>query len=255
MRVTFLGTGTSHGIPSIGCQCRVCCSPDPRDVRTRCAVAIQCGERTLVIDTPPEFRQQAIRSHLTRIDALLMTHAHADHIFGLDDVRRNNDMQRGVLPVHATTRTLADLARVFHYVFAPGQIGGGVPRLAVAPIEGERFTAAGIEVEAIPVWHGRLPVTGFRIGRFAYVTDVSAIPPASLRRLRGLHTLVLSALRPAPHPTHFTLAQALAVVDDLAPERAYFVHMTHQVAHAETEATFPPGVRLAYDGLILTLTD
>lgn len=255
MRVTFLGTGTSHGIPSIGCQCAVCCSPDPRDVRTRCAVALQCGDRTLVIDTPPEFRQQAIRSHVGRIDALLITHAHADHIFGLDDVRRYNDMQRDALPVHAAPRSLQDLARIFHYVFAPEQIGGGVPRLAVAPIEGERFDAAGIEIEAIPVLHGRLPVTGFRVGRFAYVTDVSEIPPASRRRLRGLHTLVLGALRPEPHPTHFTLAQALAVLDDLAPERAYFVHMTHQVPHGATEATFPPGVRLAYDGLILTVPD
>lgn len=255
MRITVLGSGTSHGIPSVGCDCRVCASPDPRDTRTRCAIAVHWRGKTLVVDTPPEFRQQVIRSRIRRVDALLFTHSHADHIFGLDDVRRFNEMQGGELPVFARPHTLEDLRRAFHYAFVPGQPGGGKPKLALTPLEGDRLEWEGLEVEVIPVLHGRLEVSAFRFGDFAYVTDTSRIPPESLERLRGLDTLILDALRWEAHTTHFTIEEALAAVADLQPRRTFFTHMAHTVPHAETERRLPAGVRLAYDGMILTVPE
>jgi phosphoribosyl 1,2-cyclic phosphate phosphodiesterase len=205
--------------------------------------------KTVLIDTPPELRQQVVRSHITRVDALLFTHSHADHIFGLDDVRRFNDLQGGELPVFARQETLEDLKRTFRYVFVPTQLGGGKPQLALTPLEGDRLEWEGLTVEVIPVWHGRMPVMAFRFADFAYVTDVSQIPPESLERLRGLDTLILDALRYEAHPTHFTIPQALEVVAELCPRRTYFTHLSHSVSHAETERTLPPSIRLAYDGL------
>ncbi len=252
LRVIVLGSGTSHGVPSVGCGCRVCSSPDPRDRRTRCGVAVRAGGVTLLIDAPPELRLQVVRSHVTRVDALLFTHAHADHIFGLDDVRRFNDVLGADLPIYATAEVLEDLRRAFRYVFVETQAGGGKPRLALNPIEAGGFEAAGVPVEAIPVFHGELPITAYRIGRFAYVTDVSRLPEESLDRLRGLEVLILGALRQAPpHPTHFTIGQALDVVEELRPRRTYLTNLTHEAPHRETEASLPPEVRLAYDGLVI----
>jgi phosphoribosyl 1,2-cyclic phosphate phosphodiesterase len=253
MRVIILGCGTSHGVPAVGCDCSVCSSPDPRDRRTRCGVAVQIAGRTLLIDAPPELRLQVVRSHLTRVDAILITHSHADHIFGLDDVRRYNDVLEGDLPVYAREDVLDDLRRAFRYVFVETQLGGGKPMLALTSINGDRFEAAGVTVEAISVFHGELPITAYRIGDFAYVTDVSRIPDESLARLRGLDLLILGALRPAPpHPTHFTFDQALAVVEAIAPRRTFFTHLTHDVPHRVSEAALLAGVRLAYDGLVLS---
>lgn len=249
LQVTVLGSGTSHGVPAIGCSCAICASPDPRDHRTRCSVVVEWQGQTILIDTPPELRQQVIRSHIRRVDTLLFTHSHADHIFGLDDVRRFNEMQGGELPVFARPEVLADLERTFRYVFIPTQLGGGKPQLALTPLEGDRLEWRGLTIEAIPVLHGRLPVLAFRFGDFAYVTDVSEIPTESLERLRGLDTLILDALRTEPHPTHFTLERALETVAELHPRRTFFTHMSHSVPHAATERTLPSGVRLAYDGL------
>jgi phosphoribosyl 1,2-cyclic phosphate phosphodiesterase len=252
LRVTVLGSGTSHGIPSVRCGCRVCCSPDPRDRRTRCGITIRTGETTLLVDAPPELRLQVVRSHIERVDAVLFTHSHADHIFGLDDVRRYNDVLAGDLPIYGRPDVLEDLERAFRYVFVETQAGGGKPKLALTPITGDCFLAVGVPVEAIPVFHGTLPITAFRLGRFAYVTDVSRIPEASLDRLRGLDLLILGALRlDPPHPTHFTIGQALEVVEELNPGRTYLTHLTHEVPHRETEAALPSNVRLAYDGLLL----
>lgn len=252
LRVIVLGSGTSHGVPSVGCGCPVCCSPDPRDHRTRCGIVVRVGSATLLVDAPPELRLQVVRSHIQRVDAVLITHSHADHIFGLDDVRRYNDVLGSDLPIYARPDVLEDLRRVFRYVFVETQAGGGKPKLALTPIQGDCFVAAGVPVEAIPILHGELPITAFRIGRFAYVTDVNYIPEASMARLDGLDLLIMGALRPAPpHPTHFTIGQALAVVEQLAPRRAFFTHLTHDAPHRQTEATLPPGVRLAYDGLVL----
>lgn len=252
IQVIVLGCGTSHGVPAVGCGCAVCCSVDPRDRRTRCGVAVRVAGKTLLIDAPPELRQQVVRSHITRVDALLFTHSHADHIFGLDDVRRYNDVLEGEMPVYARRDVLEDLERAFRYVFTETQAGGGKPKLALTPIDADRFEAAGVRVEAIPVFHGELPITSYRFGDFAYVTDVSRIPEKSLARLCGLDLLILGALRPAPpHPTHFTFSEALSVVERLAPRRTYFTHMTHDVSYRETGATLPDAVRLAYDGLVL----
>jgi phosphoribosyl 1,2-cyclic phosphate phosphodiesterase len=254
LRVTILGSGTSHGVPSVGCGCRVCSSPDPRDRRTRCGIAVRVGATTLLIDAPPELRLQVVRSHVPRVDAVLFTHSHADHIFGLDDVRRYNDVLGGDLPIYARDDVIEDLQRSFRYVFIETQAGGGKPRLALRPIENDRFEAAGIPVEAIPVFHGKLPITAYRIGRFAYVTDVSGLPEESMDRLRGLDLLILGAIRHAPaHPTHFTIGQALEVVTALQPRRTFLTHLTHEVAHRETDAALPAGVRLAYDGLVLSV--
>jgi phosphoribosyl 1,2-cyclic phosphate phosphodiesterase len=253
MRVLFLGTGTSHGVPAIQCRCAVCTSPDPRNVRARCAVVVSEGGRSVLIDTPPELRHQAIRFHLERVDAVLFTHAHADHIFGLDDIRRFNDLQGGEMPCYGSAETLADIERAFRYAFVETQAGGGKPRLQLHTITAGPLTAAGIEVEAIPILHGKLPVFAYRFGSFAYVTDASEIPPASRDRLRGVDTLVLGALRHREHPTHFSVAQALEAVADLAPRRAFFTHMAHDLEHRATEAELPAGVRLAYDGLILEI--
>lgn len=253
MRVLFLGTGTSHGVPAIQCRCDVCTSPDPRNRRARCGVVILEGGRSVLIDTPPELRQQAIRFHLERVDAVLFTHSHADHIFGLDDIRRFTDLQGGEMPCYGSPETLQDIERAFRYVFVETQAGGGKPRLALHRIAAGPLVAAGVEAEAIPILHGRLPVFAYRFGAFAYVTDVSEIPPASRDRLRGLDTLVLGALRHRPHPTHFSIAQAVEVVQDLKPRRAFFTHMAHDLEHRATDAALPPGVRLAYDGLILEI--
>jgi phosphoribosyl 1,2-cyclic phosphate phosphodiesterase len=255
LRVIVLGCGTSHGVPAVGCGCAVCCSADPRDRRTRCGIAVRVAGKTLLIDAPPELRQQVVRSHITRVDAILFTHSHADHIFGLDDVRRYNDVLEGDMPVYGRPDVLQDLERAFRYVFVESQAGGGKPKLALTPIETEQFEAAGVPIEAIPIFHGELPITAYRIGDFAYVTDVSRTPDESLARLGGLDLLILGALRPAPpHATHFTFSEALSVVERLAPRRTFFTHMTHEVSYQESEAALPSGVRLAYDGLVLEVS-
>jgi phosphoribosyl 1,2-cyclic phosphate phosphodiesterase len=214
---------------------------------------VEVAGKTLLIDASPELRQQVIRSHVRRVDAILFTHSHADHIFGLDDVRRFNEMQGGVLPVFARPQVLEDLERAFRYVFIQTQEGGGKPKLALTPLEGDVLEWEGLRIEAIEVFHGELPVLAFRFGTFAYVTDTNNIPPASMERLRGLDTLILDALRPEPHPTHYCIEEALEIVRELKPRRTFFTHLSHTVEHAVIEAGLPEGVRLAYDGLVLNL--
>lgn len=224
-------------------------------MRSRCSILVQWQGKSLLVDTPPELRQQAIRSHVRRVDAILYTHSHADHLFGLDDVRRFNEMQEGDLPILARPDVLADLERAYRYVFMQTQVGGGKPRLQLVPIEGDIFECLSLRVEAIPVLHGRLPITAFRFGAFAYATDVSEISAESRERLRGLDTLVLSALRHEPHPTHLTVTEALRVIEDLAPRQAYLVHMSHGLMHRRESRQLPALVRFAYDGLIIDLPD
>ena len=248
MRVCFLGTGTSQGVPIIGCSCEVCRSADPRNVRVRPSVWIELDGRHIVIDTPAEFRLQAIRFGLPRLDALLYTHAHADHVFGIDDIRRFNQMQREVIPLYASEETLASLERSFGYIFDRSIESWAVPKAEARRISGP-FQLWGQEVEPLLVWHGRMPVTAFRIGGFAYVTDCSEIPAETQEALQGLDLLVLGALRHRPHPTHFSIQQALAAIEALAPRRALLTHLSHEVDHEKTEAELPEHVRLAYDGL------
>lgn len=255
MRVTFLGTGTSHGVPMIGCDCGVCTSPDPRDRRHRPSVLVGFDDAAQVlIDTSTDLRTQALIHGIRRVDAVVYTHSHADHIFGFDEIRRFNGIAQQPMPIYADARTMADLRRTFSYAFeGPDQAGGGVPRIVPHEISGP-FTVLGREVVPVPVLHGQRPILGFRIGAFAYLTDCSAIPATSERLLGGLDVLVLSALRHRPHPTHFSLGEAIDTARRLAPARTFFTHMCHDLGHASTSGELPAGMALAYDGLVLDVS-
>lgn len=246
--VTLMGTGTSTGVPVIACNCAVCVSPDPRNTRFRTSCWVRTEETSILIDTPPEMRLQALAHDLRRLDAVLFTHSHADHIFGLDDVRRFNFMQKMAMPCYGNEETLNDIRRVFSYVFMETQAGGGKPSLDLRPVESP-FRVGDLEIAPIPIFHGRLPIYGYRFSRFAFVTDVSEIPPASMELLRDLDILVLGALRPQPHSTHFNFEQAIEAARKLAPRQTYFTHMTHDVDHETMNRQLPNGIALAFDGL------
>lgn len=253
LRVTVFGSGTSTGVPVIGCRCAVCSSPDPRNRRLRPGLRLDLPEGVALVDAPTDLRQQALRFGLERVDAVLFTHAHADHIFGLDDVRIFNFRQRAAIPCYGSAATLGALRRVFAYAFEDGQEGGGKPRLDLVEVDGP-FRLLGAEVVPVPVLHGDLEVLGFRVGGFAYVTDCSAIPESSQSALAGLDVLILDALRYRPHPTHLSVAEAIAMAARLGARRTYFTHMTHDVDHAAPAVALPPGVEFAYDGLVLELS-
>jgi phosphoribosyl 1,2-cyclic phosphate phosphodiesterase len=265
IRVTVLGSGTSTGVPAIGCDCAVCRSSDPHDRRTRPSILIEVRStapspfaaaiRSILVDTSTDLRAQALANDVRRVDAILFTHSHADHVFGIDDVRPYNQMQKSAIPCFADEETLANVRRMFSYIFEPPQQrGGGLPQLVPFRIAGP-FTLGGVEVVPVPLFHGRLPVLGFRIGSFAYLTDCNRVPDASWPLLDGVGTVVLDALRHRPHSTHFSVDQAVEVVARLGAERAYFTHICHDLPHAETCAQLPAGVELAYDGLVLEITD
>ena len=235
----------------IGCDCAVCRSLDPRDQRLRVAVHVAVGGRSLVIDTGPDFRQQMLRARVSHLDAVLFTHEHKDHTAGLDDVRAFNFRQQQEMPVYAEPRVLNQLKQEFAYIFAE-QKYPGVPQVRLHPIEtdDQPFEVAGVVVQPLRALHYRLPVLGFRIGGFAYLTDANFIGPATLEQLRGADTIVLNALRREPHISHFSLGQAVEVLENLGPRRAYLTHISHQLGrHREVEAELPPWIRLAYDGL------
>jgi phosphoribosyl 1,2-cyclic phosphate phosphodiesterase len=250
LEIVFLGTGTSHGVPMINCDCAVCRSEDPHDRRDRCGLAIRTREgKVVLIDTPPELRLEAIACDIRRVDAILFTHSHADHIMGLDDVRRFNDVIRGPIDGYADEGTLRHLRLVFGYAEVSYELVATYrPCLRFHRVDGP-FSAAGLSITPIPLLHGQDEVLGFRIGDFAYCTDCSAIPDPSMAMLRGLDLLVLDALRHTPHPTHFNLTGALEIVGLLKPKRTLFTHITHELPHRETNACLPPSVELAYDGL------
>lgn len=248
VRVTFLGTATSSGLPVIGCRCRVCTSADPRNTRYRASALIEWDGRSVVVDTGPEFRLQVLRQKLDHLDAVLLTHEHADHIYGLDDVRFFT-ARGGEMPLFAEPRTLEAVRGAFPYIFNGRQTPGTFrPTIAPVPVNGP-FELFGRTFEPVRVMHGDLPITAFRTGPFAYATDVSRIPSSSMGALRGLDTLVLGALRHRPHPTHFTLDEALEAIAELKPRRAFLTHIGHNLDHEETSRLLPPHVELAYDGL------
>ena len=250
LEIIFLGTGTSHGVPMIGCDCPVCRSADPRDKRCRASVAIRVPDgRVILIDAPPELRLAAVACGLDRVDAILFTHAHADHIMGLDDVRRFNDISGQTIPCYASAETLRRLRAVFGYAEVPFDSAPTYrPSLHFERIDSPR-SICGLEVLPVPLLHGGEPVLGFRMGRLAYCTDCSEIPQRSIGLLGGLELLVLDALRPEPHPTHFSLAQALEVIARLGPQRALLTHITHHLPHERTCRDLPEGVTMAHDGL------
>jgi len=257
IRVVCLGTGTSHGVPMIGCDCATCASDDPRDKRSRPALAVSWGETTVLVDTPPELRLQCVAHRIVRADAILFTHHHADHVTGLDDVRRFNWINRAVLPCYGPPATMERIRRMFAYAFEDDpDYPSHKPELRLMPIEagaaGKRggLTLAGLTIVPISLWHGSMPVYGYRFGRFAYCTDCNRIPEASLRLLEGLEVLVLDALRLRPHPTHFNLDQAVELAARIGAERTYFTHIAHEIRHEPVNARLPNGMELAYDGLV-----
>ncbi len=253
MRVEFLGTGTSQGVPVIACDCVVCRSTDPRDQRLRCSVLIEHRGRVIVIDTGPDFRTQMLRARVRHLDAVLYTHRHKDHVAGLDDIRSFNFRQRQPMPLFGDVDTLAAIRQEFSYIFS-GEQYPGIPQVELYPIDDQPFELFDFEVIPIPVLHYRMPVLGFRIDNFAYVTDANYIPPESMRRLEGVEVLVLNALRHEPHLSHFTLAEAQAIVQFLQPRAAYFTHISHLLGlHEATEAHLHANESLAYDGLIIEI--
>ena len=252
MRLTFLGTGTSFGVPQIGCSCAVCRSADPRDKRTRSAALVEAGESAILIDTPPELRLQLIAGGVTRLDAVLYTHEHADHTSGIDDLRVFSVRQRRPLPIYGPPETLDRLRSSFGYIFddAHPYEGTSKPNLELHAIEpGRVVTVAGIEVLPLAFRHGHSRVYGYRIGALAYITDVKAVDEAERRQLRGLDTLVLNALWWRPHPTHLSIAEAVETAQALGARRTYLTHLTHETGHAELAAQLPAGIVPAYDGL------
>lgn len=238
------------GVPTIGCTCRVCTSSDPHDQRTRPSIMLQYDGRCVLIDTTPDFRQQAIREQIRHIDAILYTHAHADHILGLDDVRPLSFRHDGKIPLYAHDTTATALESIFRYIFDANYKYGGIARVEMKRINSS-LELFGARFEPVEILHGESSIHGFRFGRAAYLTDFSEIPPASMQQLQGLDILFLDALRHRPHPTHSTVANSLRLVDELKPRRAFFTHISHDLAHEETNRDLPENVRLAHDGLKL----
>jgi phosphoribosyl 1,2-cyclic phosphate phosphodiesterase len=252
LRVTFLGTGTSTGVPVPPCTCPVCRSPDPKDKRLRPSARLEWDDASVLIDTSTDLRQQALSYEIDRIDAVLYTHAHADHVLGLDELRLYNWRQKGAIPAYGSTRTLDAVRRTFWYVFDDEPAESTRPALDLVAVD-SAFELFGRTVHPVPLEHGRLPILGWRVGNFAYLTDVSRIPVSSYPLLEDLDVLVLSALRSRPHPTHLTVDAAVQEARRIGARRTLFTHMSHEIGHQETGSRLPGGVELAYDGLVLDL--
>ena len=249
LTITVLGSGTSVGVPTIGCPCAVCHSDDPRDRRLRPSVALNWDSHWVIIDTGPDFRQQVLRAGLPRVDAVLYTHGHADHILGLDDIRPFNYNQRETIPVYGSEETLKIIRRVFDYIFFEGKTESSRPRIRTEVFNGGPIAIHGLEFTPVPVRHGEGHCHGFRFGNAAYLTDHSEIPESSMEMLQGLDVLFLDALRYNPHPTHSTVEQSLKVVELLKPRETWFTHISHDLGHESASRQLPNGVKLAYDGL------
>ena len=250
--ITFLGTGTSNGIPVIGCDCDVCRSTDPKDRRSRTSALVRYGGHSILIDTATELRTQALANDVRCIDAVLMTHAHADHTGGFDDLRRFNELLQSHIPVYANAGTATVLRDRFAYAFEDVfPFYGGKPDLILHELVGP-FELLGHTVVPIPVLHGRLPILGYRIGDLAYITDAKAIPPESMALLENLDVLVLNALREKSAPTHFNFSEAVDIIEALQPQRAFLIHLSHATSHVDAQALLPDNVYIAWDGLVVT---
>jgi phosphoribosyl 1,2-cyclic phosphate phosphodiesterase len=248
--LTVLGSGTSMGVPTIGCTCAVCHSSDPHDRRTRPSVLVEFGGKFVLIDTTPDFREQAIRERITQVDAVIYTHTHADHILGIDDLRPLSYHRDGRIPLYARPEAADFIRNMFRYIFDADYKFGGLARLELKPIDGA-FELFGKRFDPIPVIHGETEIYGYRFGNAAYLTDFSEVPEASIPRLQGLDVLFLDGLRHKPHPTHSTVENSIRLADRLQAKRVFFTHICHDLPHEATNAALPPHVRLSYDGMKL----
>ena len=249
LKITVLGSGTSVGVPTVGCHCAVCTSDDPRDNRLRPSILVTVEGHNVVIDTTPDFRTQILRANVDRLDAVIYTHSHADHIMGLDDVRPFNFRQRQHIPVYASAETLEVVRRAFAYIFDGANRTTYVPQLELHELNGKPFEVAGVQFTPVPILHGKATIFGFRFGNAAYLTDHSGIPESSMALLRDLDVLFLDALRHKPHPTHSTVEHSIETASQLRPRRTFFTHICHDLPHVKTELALPPNVFLAFDGL------
>ena len=254
MKAIFLGTGTSVGVPVIGCDCHVCKSTDPRNKRRRTSLYLEAAGTHVVVDTPPDFREQALSFMITRVDTVLFTHSHADHIFGFDDIRRFNTIQDSVIPAYGSKATLADLRRIFNYVHHEKVPGLYRPRIDFKEISGP-FDLGSIHIEPLPVLHGSTPTFGFLFevgGRsLGYFPDCRGMPDGIVERLKGVDVIILDALRHRPHKTHFTVAESVKVLQRIEAKQSYLIHMCHDLDHEETQKTLPDSIKVSYDGLTL----
>ena len=252
MKLTFLGTGTSTGVPSIGCDCETCRSDDPRDKRLRVSILIENAGQRILVDTSIDFRQQALRARIKKLDAVLITHCHVDHVFGLDDIRPLN-FRYGAMGVYANEIAWRDLKRIFRYIFEPTHFGGGLPQLIPHTVKANAPFCIGEDLHITPleVIHGQLPVIAYRFNDFAYATDLKTIPEESMEGLRDLDVLVLDCVRIKPHATHLCLEEALAYIEDLRPKRAFLTHLNHDILHRRESRLLPDNVRLAFDELVV----
>lgn len=252
MKLTFLGTGTSTGVPSIGCDCETCRSDDPRDKRLRVSILIEHANQRILVDTSIDFRQQALRARIRKLDAILITHCHVDHVFGLDDIRPLN-FRYGAMGVYANEIAWRDLKRIFQYIFQPTHFGGGLPQLIPHTVEPNAAFSIGEDLLVTPleVIHGKLPVIAYRFNDFAYATDLKTIPDKSLDGLRDLDVLVLDCVRIKPHTTHLCLEEALAYIEDLKPKRAFLTHLNHDILYKRESRALPDNVELAFDELVV----
>ena len=249
MKVTFLGTGTSQGVPVIACDCEVCTSLDPKDKRLRSSILVQSESKTLVIDTGPDFRYQMLRANVQQLNAVVYTHQHKDHVAGLDDVRAFNYKQQEAIDVFATTQVQEALKAEFHYIFSDN-LYPGIPKINLHNISSETFSVGDIKLLPIEVMHYQLPVLGFRINDFTYITDAKTMSPLELAKIRGSKIVVVNALQKEAHISHFTLAEAIAFAQDVDAETTYFTHISHKLGkHEEISAFLPPNIKLAFDGL------
>ena len=248
-KITVLGSGTSVGVPTVGCHCDVCTSKDPRDKRLRPSILVSYHEHNVLIDTTPDFRTQALRAKIDHLDAVLFTHSHADHVMGLDDLRPFNFRQKAQIPIFAAPEALTAIRRCFQYIFDGVKKESNIPQLDPRLIDGAPFDLFGLEFLPVPIMHGRQMIHGYRFGNAAYLTDHSEIPESSMELLQDLDVLFLDALRYKPHPTHSTVDRSVRTVEQLSPRRAFFTHICHDLSHERAESMLPSHIRLAYDGL------
>lgn len=255
MKITFLGTGTSQGVPVIACKCDVCSSDDPHDKRLRTSLLLETDRTVIVFDAGPDFRQQMLRENVNRLDAIILTHEHIDHISGMDDVRAFNYITRDAIDIYAEERVLKEIKRLYAYVFAEKQYPG-IPKMRLNEITLNNFMMNGVEITPIRVFHASLPILGFRIGDFAYITDADRIPDESREKLVGVKCMVINALRKQKHISHFNLYEAVNFIRDISPRQAFLTHISHQMGlHREITKELPHGIMLAYDGLKVTFDE